>query len=56
MEYLQWLESEILKADKALTIVPKDDNLKLRAAFARLQELNTAKRIFKRFTHEQKIT
>jgi hypothetical protein len=52
-DFCSWLESEINKADKALSLVPKDQYLKLREAFARKKELMTAKEIYIKFTQNK---
>jgi hypothetical protein len=49
-DFSSWLESELSKADKALSLVPKDEYLKLREAFARKKELTIAKEIYIKFT------
>jgi hypothetical protein len=42
-DLLSKIDTEIQKADKALTAVPKDEQLKLREAFARLKEWHITK-------------
>lgn len=52
-DYCQWLESEIAKADKALSAVPKGEDLKIRAAFVPLKELKIALYYYKKFINSK---
>jgi hypothetical protein len=52
-DYKQWLEKEIQKADKALSLVPKGEDLKVREAFVPIKELNIAKKIFSKFENDK---
>lgn len=45
-DLLSNLNTAIQKADQALSLVPKDDNLKLCAAMAKLRRLKSAREVF----------
>jgi hypothetical protein len=49
----QWLESEIAKANKALSEVPKGEDLKVRAAFVPLKELKIALYYYNKFMNSK---
>lgn len=53
MDYLKYLDKEIDKANKVLTLVPKDEYLALAKAMAPLKEMNISKRSYLKYLNEK---